>query len=71
MCIQERGGNGEKRYYESVTRSDRVNGEVVQSTVAFIGCVEEDQDHFLEVAYAERKPRLVWDDETGAQGWRQ
>ena len=69
MRIQERRGrNGEKRYYASVVRTDRVDGRVVQSTVAYIGRVEEDQVPFLKAAYAERKPRLVWDDEVDAQG---
>lgn len=67
MRIQERKSkDGGTRYYASVMRTDRVGGKVVQSTVAYIGRVEEDQVPFLKAAYAERKPRLVWDDEPGA-----
>lgn len=68
MRIQERRGrDGKPRYYASVMRTDRVNGRVVQSTVAYIGRVEADQVPYLRAAYmdSDRRPRLVWDDETG------
>lgn len=37
-----------------------------QTTVAYLGRVEEDQVPFLKAAYSKRKPRLVWDDEAGS-----
>jgi len=64
MRIQEkRAADGSKRYYASLVRGDRVGGRVVQTTVAYLGRVEEDQVPFLRAAYAKRKPRLVWDDD--------
>lgn len=66
MRIQEKvSPDGSKRYYASLVRGDRVGGRVVQTTVAYLGRVEEDQVPFLKAAYAKRKPRLVWDDEEG------
>ena len=65
MRIQERKGKGgETRYYASVMRTDRVGGKVVQTTVAYIGRVEEDQVPYLKAAYMDKdkRPRLVWDD---------
>ena len=63
MRIQEkRAADGSPLYYASVVRSDRVDGKVVQTTVAYIGAVEEDQIPYLKAAYAKKKPRLVWDD---------
>ncbi len=44
-------------------KSERVKGKVVQTTVASLGAVEEDQIPCLKAAYAKKKPRLVWDDE--------
>lgn len=65
--IQKRAGRGGRtNYYASLVRSDRVGGRVVQTTVAYLGRVEEDQIPFLRAAYSKRKPRLVWDDEDGA-----
>ena len=63
MRIQrKRAADGSPLYYASVVRSDRVGGRVVQTTVAYIGAVEEEQIPYLKAAYAKRKPRLVWDD---------
>lgn len=63
MRIQEkRAADGSPLYYASVVRSDRVDGKVVQTTVAYIGAVEEEQIPYLKAAYAKKKPRLVWDD---------
>lgn len=58
--------HGETTYTAAVMRSDRVRGKVVQTTVAYLGRVEEDQIPYLKAAYAKRKPRLVWDDGEGA-----
>ena len=44
-------------------RSDRVKGKVVQTTVAYIGRVEEDQIPTSRPPTRRKKPRLVWDDE--------
>jgi hypothetical protein len=71
MRIQERRGKGgETRYYASVMRTDRVGGKVVQTTVAYIGRVEEDQVPYLKAAYTEKakRPRLVWDDPGAEEG---
>ena len=63
MRIQEKkAADGSPLYYASVVRSDRVDGRVVQTTVAYIGAVEEDQIPYLRAAYAKKKPRLVWDE---------
>ena len=63
MRIQEkRAADGSPLYYASVVRSDRVDGKVVQTTVAYIGAVEEEQIPYLKAAYAKKKPRLVWDE---------
>ena len=59
--------HGETTYTASIMRSDRVKGKVVQSTVAYIGRVEEDQIPYLKAAYAKKKPRLVWDDDEAPQ----
>ena len=55
--------HGEMTYKATVMKSERVNGKVVQTTVAYLGAVEEDQIPYLKAAYAKKKPRLVWDDE--------
>jgi len=57
---EEKGGTA--RYYASVVRTDRVKGKVIQSTVAYLGAVNENQIPYLKAAYAKRKPRLVWED---------
>ena len=63
MRIQEkRAADGSPLHYASVVRSDRVDGKVVQTTVAYIGAVEEEQIPYLKAAYAKKKPRLVWDE---------
>lgn len=59
--------HGEMTYKATVMKSERVNGKVVQTTVAYLGAVEEDQIPYLKAAYAKKKPRLVWDDEEPPQ----
>lgn len=54
---------GKKRYYASLVENKRINGKVVQSVKANLGPVTEDQIPFLKAAYAEKKPRLVYDDD--------
>ena len=64
MRIQDkRAKDGTVRHYASLVRGDRVDGRVVQTTVAYLGRVDEDQIPFLKAAYAKRKPKLVWDDD--------
>ena len=62
---EQKGKDGEPRYYASLVRADRKGGKVVQTTVAYLGRVEEDQIPFLKAAYAKKKPRLVWDEDEG------
>lgn len=64
---KRRDKHGKMTYTASIMRSDRVKGKVVQTTVAYIGRVEEDQIPYLKAAYAKKKPRLVWDDEESPQ----
>ena len=64
---KRRDKHGEMTYTASIMRSDRVKGKFVQTTVAYIGRVEEDQIPYLKAAYAKKKPRLVWDDEESPQ----
>ena len=59
--------HGEMTYKATVMKSERVNGKVVQTTVAYLGAVEEDQIPYLKAAYAKKKPRLVWDDDESPQ----
>jgi hypothetical protein len=67
--IQEkRGRGGQPHYYASLVRADRKGGRVVQTTVAYLGRVEEDQIPFLKAAYAKKKPRLVWDEDGADAG---
>jgi len=54
--------NGKKRYYASLVENKRVNGSVVQTVIANLGPVTEDQIPFLKAAYSKKKPRLVYDD---------
>ena len=59
--------DGEMTYKATIMKSERVKGKVVQTTVAYLGRVEEDQIPYLKAAYAKKKPRLVWDDEDSPQ----
>ena len=43
-----------------VNKSQRV----IQTTIAYLGAVEEEQIPYLKAAYAKRKPRLVYEDGT-------
>ena len=66
MRIQrKRASDGSELLYASLCRCDWVDGRPRQTTVAYLGRVEEDQVPFLKAAYSRRKPRLVWDDEGG------
>lgn len=63
MRIQKKkSADGSPVYYASVVRNERVKGRTVQTTVAYLGRVEEDQIPYLKAAYMDEKPNLVWDD---------
>ncbi len=54
---------GEKtHYYAKLVENKRINGKVVQSIIANLGPVTEDQIPYLKAAYAKKKPRLVYDE---------
>ena len=62
--IQRRkAAGGVERLYASIVRCDWVDGKPKQTTVAYLGRVEEEQVPYLKAAYAKKKPRLVWDDD--------
>jgi hypothetical protein len=63
--VQTRTVGGQPRHYASLVENKREGRRVVQRTVAYLGAVTEDQIPFLKAAYAQRKPRLVFDDEPG------
>lgn len=54
---------GKKHYYASLVENRRVDGRVRQEVKAYLGAVTEDQIPYLKAAYAEKKPRLVYDEE--------
>ena len=56
--------DGKLQCYASVVRNDRTKGKVNQTTVAYLGLVEEEQIPYLKAAYARRKPKLVYEDGT-------
>ena len=60
---RKKGKDGAEHIYASLCKSDWVDGKPKQTTVAYLGRVEEDQVPFLKAAYSKKKPRLVWDDE--------
>jgi len=53
---------GKKHFYASLVENKRVQGKVVQSVIAHIGPVTEEQIPYLKAAYARKKPRLVYDE---------
>lgn len=56
--------NGQKHYYASLVENKWVDGKVKQYVKANLGPVTEDQIPYLKAAYAKKKPRLVYDDDT-------
>lgn len=62
--VLTRESGGKKHYYASLVENKRVNGQVVQSVKANLGPVTAEQIPFLKAAYAKKKPRLVYDDQT-------
>lgn len=62
--LERTGKGGIIHRYASIVRSKRVKDKVVQTTVAYLGAVEEDQIPYLKAAYAKVKPRLVYSNGT-------
>jgi hypothetical protein len=56
--------DGRPHHYASVVRNDRIKGKVVQTTVAYLGLIDEEQIPYLKAAYAKHKPKLLYDDGT-------
>jgi hypothetical protein len=54
---------GKEHYYASLVENKRVNGKVIQTVKANLGAVTEEQIPYLKAAYAQKKPRLVYDDD--------
>jgi predicted methyltransferase MtxX (methanogen marker protein 4) len=50
-------------HYAILVENKRVKGKVVQTAKAYLGPVTTEQIPYLKVAYARKKPRLVYDDE--------
>ena len=61
--IDERTYGGKVHYYAKLVENNRVDGKVVQTIIANLGPVEEEQIPYLKAAYAKKKPRLVYDEE--------
>ena len=67
MRIQrKRSASGEELLYASLCRCDWVDGRPRQTTVAYLGRVDEWQAELLKAAYSGRRPRVIWDDEADA-----
>ena len=54
---------GTKHYYASLVENKRVNGKVIQTVIAYLGPVTEEQIPYLKAAYAKKKPKLVYAEE--------
>jgi hypothetical protein len=54
---------GKEHYYASLVENKRVNGKVIQTVKANLGSVTDEQIPYLKAAYAQKKPRLVYDDD--------
>jgi hypothetical protein len=53
---------GKTHYYASLVENKRVDGHVVQFVMANLGAVTKEQIPYLKAAYAQKKPRLVYND---------
>lgn len=51
-------------YYASLVENKREGNKVKQTVIAYLGAVTQDQIPYLKAAYAKKKPRLVYDEET-------
>ena len=54
---------GEKYYYASLVENKRIDGKVVQTVKANLGAVTGEHLSYLETANANKKPRLVYDED--------
>jgi len=64
MRIQrKRLASGEEGLYASLVRCDWVDGRPRQTTVAYLGRVDEEQAQLLKAAYSRRRPRVVWEED--------
>ena len=63
--IDSRKYGNKVHYYAKLVENKRINGKVVQSIIANLGPVTEEQIPYLKAAYAKKKPRLVYDDDSG------
>jgi hypothetical protein len=59
--IDSRVDGGKTHYYAKLVENKRIIGKVVQSIIANLGPVTEDQIPYRKAAYAKKKPRLVYD----------
>ena len=64
---RRRGADGSEILYASVVENKRVRGKTVQTQLINIGRVTAEQVPYLKAAWAEKKPRLVWDDEPAGE----
>ena len=55
--------NGKKHYYASLVENKRVDGRVVQIVKANLGPVTKEQIPYLKAAYADKKPRLIYEND--------
>ena len=53
----------QKGVAKNIVENKRVDGKVIQTVKANLGPVTEEQIPYLKVAYATKKPRLVYDDD--------
>ena len=65
--IDSRVYGNKTHYYAKLVENKRVNGKVVQSIIANLGPVTEEQIPYLKAAYAKKKPRLVYDDDSESE----
>lgn len=55
---------GKAHHYASLVENKREKKQVIQTVIAYLGPVTIDQIPYLKAAYAKKKPRLVYDDES-------
>lgn len=62
--VKKKAKNGTVYQYASLVENKKVNGKVVQKTIAYFGNVTDDMIPYLKAAYMPKdiRPRLVYDD---------
>lgn len=62
--VKKKTKNGTVYQYASLVQNKKVNGKVVQKTVAYLGNVTDDMLPYLKAAYMpkDKRPKLVYDD---------